>query len=509
MNTNKVITKYLAKYAEELSPWMADFPSQCQFERCVIIPAFDEPLTFTDHFRANTPSDTLIILVLNCAKDCLPSQRQDTLQAKNHLLDHGEVIWQSSQECSQECSQESPPAETLQLVTTPAPATVSESARTQHWLIWDITQWQQDDSQEEAITNRRQIPTFKHGVGYARKLGMDCALQLFHHQQITNPFFLTTDADAHLPNDYFLQPNLPYLDDDVAGYIFPFRHQASDKHENPAKQTTNPAASLPGQLYEISLRYYVLGLRWANSPWGFHSVGSTLAIHGAHYAANRGFPKREAGEDFYLLNKIAKTGAIVSLKAPTIYLSDRPSHRVPFGTGPAIQRIQSLESIADHFTLYHPEIFQWLKHWQSVIPKLYDQPLETALNNVILHAINGDERSENIHTNILDILRRLRIENAISHSRKQSKSINEFCRHMFTWFDAFKTLKFIHYARDHYLPSLPTNQWIEWTENNHIPFLVHPEERLLEGDLTSKIQQLSSLILEIEQHTLPHVSAPS
>ena len=310
----------------------------------------------------------------------------------------------------------------------------------------------------------------------------------FSQRQITDPFFLSTDADALLPNDYFEPPALvtQYTRkhrNNCSGYIFPFQHtNLSIKPSKTEPNTTNIAATL----YEMALRYYVLGLRWAGSPWGFHTIGSTLAVHAFHYAANRGFPKRDAGEDFYLLSKIAKTGTVLSLKEPVITLSDRASHRVPFGTGPAVQRIQQLDNITSEFMLYHPTCFEWLKVWLLAIPALYTQSLNVVIN-------------EEIH----EILLGLNVEKAINHSRKQSKSVDEFYRHMLTWFDAFKTLKFIHAARNKYLPSLNLTEWIHAIERNNILFITALQ---LTDDLQHNINHLSQHLNASEQTTLPYIS---
>jgi len=47
------------------------------------------------------------------------------------------------------------------------------------------------------------------------------------------------------------------------------------------------------------------------------------------YIAVRGMNRREAGEDFYFLNKLAKLGDIGQIHATTVYPSARPSRRVP------------------------------------------------------------------------------------------------------------------------------------------------------------------------------------
>ena len=93
--------------------------------------------------------------------------------------------------------------------------------------------------------------------------------------------------------------------------------------------------------YEIFLRYWVLGLQYARSPYAFHSIGSTIVTTADGYLAVRGMNRREAGEDFYFLNKLAKTGPIRQIRETVVYPSARISRRVPFGTGAAVEKIVS------------------------------------------------------------------------------------------------------------------------------------------------------------------------
>ena len=95
--------------------------------------------------------------------------------------------------------------------------------------------------------------------------------------------------------------------------------------------------------YEATLRYYVLGLRHARSPHAFHTIGSTISVCPHAYAAVRGVPKRAAAEDFYLLQKLRTIGTIEHVRTEPIIVSPRTSHRVPFGTGPAVAAAASLD----------------------------------------------------------------------------------------------------------------------------------------------------------------------
>ena len=126
-------------------------------------------------------------------------------------------------------------------------------------------------------------------------------------------------------------------------------------------------------LYEISLYYYVNRLKHANSPYAFHTVGSTIAVNAKDYALVRGTPKRLAGEDFYLLNKLAKTGLVLSSSSAPIELDARVSHRTPFGTGSSIDRIQRLSNPIEENLYYQPAIFELLKALLARLPLIWDE----------------------------------------------------------------------------------------------------------------------------------------
>ena len=110
-------------------------------------------------------------------------------------------------------------------------------------------------------------------------------------------------------------------------------------------------------------------MNFAGSPYAFHTIGSTMAVSAVHYAKVRGFPKREAGEDFYLLNKLAKVGSVLELDVGTddgaIEIDSRRSDRVPFGTGAAVNKITGLADPVREFQFYDPEVFGLLKTWAT------------------------------------------------------------------------------------------------------------------------------------------------
>ena len=117
------------------------------------------------------------------------------------------------------------------------------------------------------------------GVGLARKIGVDLCARLHASGRLASSFVHTTDADVELPNDYFDRtPAGP-----AAALLFPFFHRPD----------VEPRLGRAVLLYEISLRYYVLGLSFAGSPYAFHTIGSTIATDVGAYMKVRGFPKRD------------------------------------------------------------------------------------------------------------------------------------------------------------------------------------------------------------------------
>jgi hypothetical protein len=192
----------------------------------------------------------------------------------------------------------------------------------------------------------RRLPAGQ-GVGLARRIGCDLALALQVGGRVRSPWIHTTDADAVLADDYF---DVPARAGSAAALVYPLWHEPSGE----------AALDRAHALYEMSLRYYVLGLHWAGSPYAYHTVGSALAVRGTAYAAVRGVPRRQAGEDFYLLNKLARLGPIAQPAAEPVRLRGRRSRRVPFGTGPACERIMAGLAAGQPFRVYHPRSFELL-----------------------------------------------------------------------------------------------------------------------------------------------------
>ena len=274
-----------------------------------------------------------------------------------------------------------------------------------------------------------QLPAAQ-GVGLARKVGCDIILKWISQGAIDGEWICCTDADARLPRDYFQR--LAGISKAGAA-VYPFRHM-------PGPQRNCDEATAR---YELRLHHYVLGLEYAASPYACHTLGSCLAIRSEQYAQVRGFPKRAGGEDFYLLNKLAKLGPVARLTGECIELQSRLSRRVPFGTGPAVEKIAAAEQPDALPLFYHPHCFAALRAVLSLIPALRAAP-----GSDIARGLQSMGLDPDLALASSEVLHSMGLDHALAHCRRQGKSPEQFLRQFHQWFDAFRTLKFIHTLRD-------------------------------------------------------------
>lgn len=404
--------KYLRNYAEPETRDLDGLPDQPAWENVMVIPACNEG---SGLLRAPPPCGgrSLMILVIN-----------------------------EMENASAQVS-----------MTNAALAAVVRERCTRQWQSSGLSLWQDPDAERDLLlvdrfSEGRKLPA-KGGVGFARKIGVDLAVSLIQNQRINTGWIHCTDADVKLPETYFSRSNrLQDTGSKYSALVYPFSHR--DIGESPASIDVMMATGL----YELSLRYYVAGMKYAHSPYAFHTIGSTMAVSATHYAKVRGFPKREAGEDFYLLNKLAKVGTVLELESgldnDIIEIESRRSDRVPFGTGAAVNKITELSDLVGEFLFYDPTVFKLLGVWLRSLSAIWDSG-----SPELTTADFADNQCTDRHRQaLLAGLNALKTQQALEHAFRQSKNLDQFKRQMHTWFDAFRTLKLIHFLRDCCLPSV-------------------------------------------------------
>jgi hypothetical protein len=269
----------------------------------------------------------------------------------------------------------------------------------------------------------------RQGVGLARRIGCDIAAALAARQAFTGELIACTDADSVLPADYFARLDAP-RSERISALLLPFHHEPS------GVESVDRAT----ELYELSLRYYVLGLERAGSPYAFQTLGSSIAIDVDCYAKVRGFPRLRAGEDFYILCKLAKVLPVRRDFGEPIRIRSRRSARVPFGTGAGVAKLEGRELV-----LYAPRSFEVLGAWLRCLNEFAKvRDFGSALSQ--LEGLSPEERGA------LDVLLvDLHAERTVNEASRSTPG-GGLCRRLHTWFDGFRTLKLIHALRERCLP---------------------------------------------------------
>ena len=269
----------------------------------------------------------------------------------------------------------------------------------------------------------------RQGVGLARKIGTDLALYLWTRDQIRSPFIQSTDADVRLPHDLLEQVYSIPRKQKFSALLLPFLHV-------PTPNT--PEVSRASAIYEISLRYYVMGLRYAGSPYAYHTIGSTILVHANDYAKVHGYPKRLAGEDFYLLNKLRKIRPLYRCSGEPLRIEGRISRRVPFGTGRKIEEIQNQSA----YGFYSPKVFETLRQFLQSIREFTERPEKKGIQ------FNDCQKP------IVECLETLGYLPGIITALNQEGAPELRAQRFMTYFDALKTLRTVHALRDAHFPNI-------------------------------------------------------
>ena len=273
------------------------------------------------------------------------------------------------------------------------------------------------------------MPPKKAGVGLARKIGMDEALNRFSKIN-KDGIIVCFDADSLCESTYFeailshfkKHPKTP-------GCSIHFEHPLEGN--NHTIEEYNAII-----LYELHLRYYKNAQQYTGLPFVFHTIGSSMAVRASAYAKQGGMNKRKAGEDFYFLNKIIQLGNFTELNATTVIPSPRISDRVPFGTGKAVSEIVSAD--VRSLETYNFRIFVELKAFVLEVLKNNKELIPSRLSSLTNEFINVREFGVKI-----------------DEIAKNANSEEAFITRFFKAFDAFWIMKYVHFSRDNFHKQVP------------------------------------------------------
>ncbi|MCL5029322.1 MAG: glycosyltransferase family 2 protein [Bacteroidetes bacterium] len=319
----------------------------------------------------------------------------------------------------------------------------------------------------DAASPGYELPEKDAGVGLARKIGMDLALTIFDYKSEKKKILVCLDADCTVKHNYLTEIIDNFNSNKISAAVVGYSHFTNCTDENAEAIVC----------YEIFLRYYDLGLLFANSPFAFPTIGSTMVCDYEGYVNVEGMNKRKAAEDFYFLEKLAKNYSIEKIRSTTVYPSSRGSWRVPFGTGQRVNRFLSKKQ--NEYLLYDPKTFMILKEWMGVFMS------DSILTEDLLLA-----SAKEIDLRLNEFLVQQKFQEDWKKILANSKTIEQINRQKKNWFDGFRTLKLIHYLRDTDYPLMNMFDAID---------------KLFEMMETSSSYDLTKLYVKRKDHSIPAI----
>ncbi|MFZ0280199.1 MAG: glycosyltransferase family A protein [Bacteroidales bacterium] len=262
------------------------------------------------------------------------------------------------------------------------------------------------------------------GVGLARKTGMDEAARRFNQTDRPDGVILNLDADCTVDRNY-----LTAVTDELL--IRKDRSACSIYFEHPLSGNEFPEVTYDSiVLYELHLRYYLQGLAWSGFPWVHHTVGSAIAVRALAYVKAGGMNRRQAGEDFYFIQKLVPAGGYFNLNLTVVHPSPRSSFRVPFGTGATISRLTGTGKI---LLTYNILAFRELKVFFSLIDAIF-RCSANDLEHLYLSLPAG----------IKDFIPETEWTLKILEIKRNTKGVDSFRKRFFYWFNMFRIVKYLN-----------------------------------------------------------------
>lgn len=291
------------------------------------------------------------------------------------------------------------------------------------------------------VLNAVDLPKKHAGVGLARKIGMDEASWRFDQMQ-QNGLIVCLDADSTVATNYIEEINKIAEDTSISGCSIYYEHPLDGPNSEPII------------LYELFLRYYNIAQEHCGLPYSFHTVGSSMAVRSKEYQKQGGMNRRKAGEDFYFLHKIIPQPTFINLTTTCVYPSDRTSDRVPFGTGRSM--LNHYDESQDLLVSYDPRSFELVKLFVESVMQAYPN----------LPIIDNQFPSV-----FMDWLSTEKFDKKHAESIRNSTNRTNFEKRFFTWFDAFKVLKLMHFLRDQLYPNVDIRIGIkDITNQSHLTY---------------------------------------
>ena len=268
------------------------------------------------------------------------------------------------------------------------------------------------------------VPKKHAGVGYARKTGMDQAVYMFGKKGDYEGVIVSLDADTTVAPNYFAELQKYFSNRKVSGCSIFFEHPLSGEEKDAII------------LYELFLRYYKNALAFTGFPYAYHTVGSAFALRADRYVRAGGMPRKQAGEDFYLIQKVVQSGGYGELNTTTVYPSPRQSERVPFGTGPSVRRMMK-DRLG--YAAYDLGAFVALKDFFDKRDKLFG-----------ISEKQYEQLLDTLPAGVRDFLKEDGFFTYLTDLNRNCSTAEVLQKRFFELFNAFKVVKYLNFVHERY-----------------------------------------------------------
>jgi len=194
----------------------------------------------------------------------------------------------------------------------------------------------------------------------------------------------------------------------------------------------------------LHMRYYYQGLAYSGFPNVFHTVGSATAVKAIAYVKAGGMNRKQAGEDFYFIQKLIPAGGYFYLNSTAVYPSPRASARVPFGTGVSIGRLN--EEKSPTLMTYNIRAFQELASFIKLVDTIFECPFDKLadlyyrLPNSLQMFLDEDDWGEKM-----------------TEVKSNTSGLLSFRKRFFEWFNMFKVVKYLNHTHAEFFRKKPVD----------------------------------------------------
>jgi hypothetical protein len=272
------------------------------------------------------------------------------------------------------------------------------------------------------------LPGHQTGAGLPRKLGMDEAIRRFKGDK--SGIIVSLDADCTVATNYLTEIYRNFKEYRLHSATIEFHHPV--EHLDVSDPLRIAATN-----YEDYLRYYRQALEFCGYPYPYFTIGSAFAVTAETYLKVGGMGRQQSGEDFYFLQKVFPLGRTRFIDTTCVYPAARISDRVPFGTGPAIQKMLAGNQLSK-FT-YQVEAFRALKTLFDKVD-LFFRKQENEI----------EESMKDLPDYLLLFLREDGFLRKMEEINQHTASFANFRKRFFHYFNAFKILKYLNFVHPAY-----------------------------------------------------------